>query len=123
METGGEMKPSGEIVVRRVQTAEIEAAIAAAANTTTFARAWLTAIQNEDGTVTTSAHGTANYSHRGERRLCHVSFEVEHDQAIEQAFSEALAAAAPELVRLALRDAAICYVAAENNSDTIGGAS
>ena len=37
--TAGEMRPSGEITGRRVQTAEIDAAIAAAANTVSFARA------------------------------------------------------------------------------------
>lgn len=121
MESGGDLRPTGDLQIRRVDTASLQSAIDAAVELTSFGRAWLTAVQNPDGSVTTTAHATANYSHRGEQRQCHVAFEVEHDERIEAAFEEALAANISELVRLAMKDGRLCSVAADNNTDIIGG--
>lgn len=121
MDTGGEMRPTGDLQVRRFHSAALEAAIAAESNTVSFGRAWLTASQDGDGRVTTMAHATANYNHRGEQRECHVAFEVTSDERIEAAFADALEANIGRLVSLAMDDARSCTVAAKHNTDIIGG--
>jgi len=108
--------------MRRLTADDLALAIAEAGNRTSFGRAWMTAIGNEDGTVTTTAHATANYDHRGEQRECHIAFEVVADEAIEAAFKATIAANARELVMRAMRDATMLTVSASNHTDIIGKA-
>ncbi len=120
--SGGDLGPSGELTVKRIKNADLQAAIEAEQSTTAFKSAWFTAVQDADGKVTTTAHATAGYSHRGEPRECHVSFEVEGDEAVERAFAKLLKANGAELVKQAMADARLCSVAAQNNTDIIGKA-
>lgn len=110
----------GQAVPTLSARATMDAAIKAAlenATATKFDRAWLTAVQQADGTVTTEIHGIAVYLHRGEPVECHHSFEVKNDGAIEQAFADILAENADAIVRAVLKDAALAHVMAENMTD------
>lgn len=115
----GETQPTGQINVTRHATSALEKAIADASTIVAFDRAWVTAGENEDGTITTTVHATAHYSHRGDKRQCHVSFDVDGGDAIAGPFRKVLDANTPALVAAVMKDAAICFVAAANNSDVI----
>lgn len=118
--TGGEVQSKGEVGIVHTARSVMGRALEQATQDVTISRmkrAWLTAVQQSDGTVLTEIHAVAEYSHRGEIRECHHSFEIANDQEMEQAFANLFAVNVNAVTAAVLKDAALCHVMAEQGSD------